>query len=674
MLNKEEISEKQLESKLKDNDLRGINRENMDLSVSSSEDFYLYANGGWMKTHPLTPEYSRFGTFDQLRENAKSQLKELILNLSSDPESKMKGTNAQKISDLFSLAMDSERLNKEGVAPLLPLMEKINNTPMSEIINLTAWFHKSISSVFFSSGVGPDPADSNINILHIGETGLGLGDRDYYLEKNENNEKILSAYKIYVKRLMELIGYDESGQERVWNNVLEIETEFAIHKKTREERRDPYGRYNIKTLEELKKLYPNIEWERYFTNLGLNDFDKVNVTSPNFISFINEYLPKLSESQIRDYLIYDVVSSSSNLLSDDFQEANFELYDKVMSGKEEMEPRWKRAMSIPNSMFGEAIGELYVKKYFPVKNKEYMIDLVGNLRKALARHISNLSWMSEPTKSKALEKLSTLTIKIGYPEKWKDYSGIEIDPEKSYLENVRKASEWYSMDNYKKLNKEVDKEEWMMTPQTVNAYYMPTTNEICFPAGILQPPYFDPEADDAMNYGAIGVIIGHEMTHGFDDQGRKFDKEGNLVDWWQPEDAEKFNDLSEKLVDQFNKIEVAPGVFANGRYTLGENIADQGGLRVALTAYTEFAENSKSLNKEIDGFSPLERFFISYANVWAGNIREEEILLRTQNDPHSLGRNRVNATLSNLTPFIETFKIKEGDKMFRPENERIVIW
>ncbi|MDE7097450.1 MAG: M13 family metallopeptidase, partial [Muribaculaceae bacterium] len=428
---------------------------------------------------------------------------------------------------------------------------------------------------------------------------------------------------------------------------------------------------NIMTIEEIRSKYPDFEWDTYFRLLGLQNVDKANLANPAFTEFITSYIPTLSPQEIKDYMTFETVNDATNLLSDDFINASFELYDKVMSGKEELEPRWKRAMAIPNSMLGEAVGKLYVEKYFPEENKDYMKRLVGNLRQSLGKHIENLPWMSDETKVKAIEKLSTFTVKIGYPDKWKDYSEINIDPEKSYLENVLEASKWYVKDNYSKMNKPVDKEEWHMTPQTVNAYYNPTTNEVCFPAAILQPPYFDPTADDAQNYGAIGVVIGHEMTHGFDDSGRQFDKNGNLAEWWTPEDADRFKTLADGLVKQFDAIEVSPGIFANGRYTLGENIADQGGLRIALTAYMDSMNGDTA--KDIDGFTPLQRFYIAYANVWAGNIREEEIKLRTKTDPHSLGKLRTNATLKNIDEFFEAFGITESDTMWRPKNERVVI-
>ena len=395
------------------------------------------------------------------------------------------------------------------------------------------------------------------------------------------------------------------------------------------------------------------------------------MVNPEFTKFITSYIPTLTEQEIKDYMTYESVADASGLLSQDFYDAGFE-FDKVLSGVEEQEPRWKRAMRIPNSMLGEAVGRLYVEKYFPKENKEYMKSLVDNLKTALGKHIQASPWMGDETKAKALEKLSTLKVKIGYPDKWKDYSEIHIDPKKSYHENVLEASKWFYKDSFSKLHKPVDKEEWHMTPQTVNAYYSPLSNEICFPAAILQPPYFDPTADDALNYGAIGVVIGHEMTHGFDDSGRQYDKNGNLSEWWTPEDASRFNALADRLVEQFDAIEVLPGLHANGRYTLGENIADQGGLRIALTAYLDSVKDSPA--EDIDGFTPLQRFYTAYANVWAENIRDERIQLSTKTDPHSIGKLRTNAALRNLDEFHEAFGLQEGDPMWMDEKERVIIW
>lgn len=513
-----------------------------------------------MKNHPLTSEYSRFGTFDLLREKAREQLKELVTMLSLDPESKIQGTDAQKVCDLYCMGMDVSRLNKEGASPVMPFIQKIQDFSKDEFIRVLAWLHNGITGSFFTTGVGADPIDSDKNIMHIGEVGLGLGDRDFYLERSETNDKILSAYEKYVKRMVELIGYDKDSQQRVWDNVISIETEFARHKMTREERRNPQLRYNLYSIDKIVADFDNIDWNTYFSEIGIENICEANIISVGYLKFLNKYLPTLSLQQIKDYLVFECVSDSSGVLSDEFHDANFEMFGKIMSGKEEPEPRWKRAMTIPNSMLGEAVGRLYVSKFFPKDNKDYMLRLVKNLQDSLGKHIRKLTWLSEDSKNKALDKLSTFKIKIGYPDKWKDYSDIDIDPQRSYLENVYLASKWYTQDNYKKLYKPVDKEEWHMTPQTVNAYYNPTTNEICFPAGILQPPYFDVSADDAINYGGIGVVIGHEMTHGFDDQGRQFDKNGNLKNWWSDKDIERFNEVSDRLVKQFDAVEVAPGV------------------------------------------------------------------------------------------------------------------
>lgn len=657
--------------KEKDITKKGIDLKNIDFSVKPGEDFYQYACGGWIKDHPLPGEYSRYGQFDALREKARLQLKDLILSLGDSDEAKIKGTVSQKVSDLFKQGMDVDRLNRDGVKPLLPFIQKIENFKKEELTDYLAWIHNGLSSSFFNTGVSVDTKNSDRHIYAVGETGLGLGDRDYYLEKSETNAKIMEGYEKYVKRLMILAGYSENDAQRIWETVIKLETKIAEQKYTREQRRNPNLLYNVVTVDEFMKKYPVIDWKKYFDSFSVNP-DRVNVVHPDYMSFINDLIPRLSEREIKDYLLYELISDSTGLLGEDFEDADFEMYDKLMSGVEEKKPRWKRAMVIPNSMFGEAIGELYVKKYFPEKNKEYMVALVENLRKALGEHISSLEWMSEETKEKALDKLSSMTIKIGYPDKWKDYSELLIDPEKTYWENVYNASLWFIKDNISKLDKPVDKEEWHMYPQTVNAYYSPINNEICFPAAILQPPFFDIDADDSLNYGAIGVVIGHEMTHGFDDQGRQFDKNGNLKNWWTEEDEKRFKALTDRLVNQFDKVEIAPGVHANGRFTLGENIADQGGLRVAFTAYNNVLKDNEGIM--IEGFSPAQRFYLSYAGVWAGSIRDEEKLVRTKSDPHSLEENRVNETLKNITPFIEAFDIKEGERMYRPESERVTIW
>lgn len=650
---------------------KSINTRNLDLKVNPKDDFYRYACGGWIESHPMKAEHSRYGVFDYIYDKSRRQLKKLITNISSHPEADKRGTIAQKVKDIYNQVLDVERLNREGVLPIKSILAKIEQMDVKNLSEEIGKLHLGYADVFFGSGVTIDSKDSNAHLFGLTEVGLTLGDRDYYLEENDTNANILREYRLYLKAMMRLAGYNPKEANRISRTVENLEREFAKHKHTREQRRDPNLRYNLFSLKELKRRYKFIDWDTYFKTLGIKP-RKLNITNPEFFDFIGSKINTLSEREIKDYFAYDVVSSASGLLGESFEKINFRLFEKVMSGVKRRRPRWKKAMGMVNSMFGEAIGQLYVEKYFPERNKEYMKGLVENLRKSLSQHISDVGWMSEETKRKAQEKLAVLKVKIGYPDKWKDYSEIDIDSLKSLWENVFNASLWFIRDNLNKLNKPVDKEEWHMYPQTVNAYYSPINNEICFPAGILQPPYFDINADDALNYGAIGAVIGHEMTHGFDDQGHQFDKDGNLNSWWTSEDEENFKKLSDRLVEQFNKVEIAPGVFANGRFTLGENIADQGGLRIALTAYLDNAMRSKETSEK--GFSPLQRFYLAYAGVWASSIREEEKVARVKRDPHSLEENRVNETLRNIKEFFEAFDIHEGDKMYRPEKERVVIW
>lgn len=645
---------------------KGVDLANLNDSVTPQEDFYGYACGGWMKANPLKPEYSRFGTFDQLGENTREQVKSLVTSL--DSKNAEKGSAAQQIGDLYALGMDSARLNEEGANPIKKDIEIINNTKREDIIDLMATMIG--VDAFFGTGVDADMMNSNMNTMYWQQGGLGLGDRDYYLEDSENTNAIREAYKTFLKNITGLVGYDSVAQQRVVDNVMKIETELAKAAMTREELRDPMASYNPMAVEDVCKQYPNVDLRRYFQKQGL-DVDTVVIGQPKSLAAVDNILKNADIQALQDYLVAGYISSAANFLSDDFINANFEL-SKVISGVQQIQPRWKRALSIPNNMLGEAVGQLYVEKYFPQSSKDKMLELVDNLKTALGQHIDNLTWMSDATKAKAHEKLSTFTVKIGFPDKWRDYSDLTIDPSKSYWENVKAAIKHnvdFSLADY---GKPVDKSRWYMPPQTVNAYYSPLSNEICFPAGILQAPFFDPEADDALNYGAIGVVIGHEMIHGFDDQGRQFDKDGNLKDWWTAEDAEAFNKLADILVAQFDSIVVLGDTHANGRFTLGENIADQGGLRVAYTAYQNSLKDKERI--DIDGFTPEQRFYLAYANVWAGNIRDEEILSRTKTDPHSLGRWRVNGTLPNLEEFFKAFNIKEGDKMFRPASERVVIW
>ncbi len=646
---------------------RGVDRANLDMSVAPQTDFYDYACGGWMKANPLKPEFARYGTFDELRENNRRQLRELIQNL--DTKNSPEGSIARKIGDLYAMGLDSLRLNIEGSQPVIGDVVAINQTPKSDVIDLLAT--KIGVDGFFATGVEADMMNSDVNAMYWSQGGMGLGDRDYYLEDSDNAKKIREAYRTYVKTLTSLIGYDAEAQQRVADNVMEIETRLAKAAMSREELRNPAATYNPMSLDEIAEKYPYVDLRRYFAKQGITDIESVIIGQPGSLAEVNAILAEASEQAIHDYLTICYLSTAADYLSDDFVNANFKL-SQAVSGVEEPMPRWKRALGVPNALLGEAVGQLYVEKHFPQDSKEKMLTLVANLKTALGKHITKLTWMSDTTKQRALEKLDAFTVKIGYPDKWRDYSALLIDTRRSYWDNIKDAIRHEVEYNLSDWGKPVDKTRWYMPPQTVNAYYSPLSNEICFPAGILQAPYFNPDADPAENYGAIGVVIGHEMTHGFDDQGSQFDKDGNFSNWWTAADKEKFDTLTSGLAEQFDNIVVLGDTHANGRFTLGENIADQGGLRVAYTAYHNSLGNHEG--EVIDGFTPDQRFFLSYANVWAGNIRDEEILLRTKTDPHSLGRWRVNGSLKNIEPFFRAFDIKEGDAMYLAPEKRVIIW
>lgn len=648
----------------------GVDPANLDCTVAPGNDFFQYACGGWMKNNPLEGQYSRFGTFDQLGENNKTQVRELIQNLGK--ENNAKGSVAQKVDDLYKMGIDSVRLNKEGGNPIQEDLAKIANLNRKDLTKIIASQHNGIGAPFFGTFVMSDLKDANVNVLYMSQGGISLGDRDYYLLNDDSSKKIRAEYLKYLQKVFSLSGYSASKAKKAATNIMKIETILAKVAMSREELRDYSKQYNARTVAELKKDYPNIDWNTYFTTIGLKDVDKMIVCQLNSMAKVNELMKTLSDQELKDYLSYSIISVASSYLSDDFYQAEFDMFSKTLSGKKDMEPRWKRALSVPNGLLGEAVGKLYVEKYFAGDSKAKMLKLVNNLKTSLGEHIANLTWMTEATKINALVKLNSFVVKVGYPDKWRDYSGITIDATQSYWTNIKKAIEFESAYQYNKYYQPVDKEEWGMTPQTVNAYYNPSTNEICFPAGILQAPFFDVNADDASNYGAIGVVIGHEMTHGFDDQGRNFDQNGNMVDWWKPSDAENFKKLTDVLVAQYDSIKVLGDVHANGTFTLGENIADHGGLRVSYTAFKKTLQGMK--DTKTDGLTPDQRFYLAYANVWAANIRDEEILRRTKMDPHSLGKWRVNAALRNVQPFFDAFSIKAGDPMFLAPENRVTIW
>ena len=656
--------------------LKSLDPKGIDPNTPASQDFYLHVNKGWMDSHPLTPEHARYGAFNILRDSSDNRVRRIVTGLAAtNPQP---GTNAHKVATLYEQGMDSVRRNKLGAQPIKADLAKIEATAPDGMTDLLLWMHKNYSSPLFSGGPQEDLANSQVYAMYLGSNSLGLGDRDYYLLNDKRNKEVREAYQKLIEKYMTLAGYSKKDAKRIVKNVMKIETALADSALTREESRNIPALYNPFSYEDVKAKWSNLPLDRFFVEtMDIEAPETIIVTEPRSMNAANSLIASLTDRELKDYYTWLVVSDYASYLSDDFADAAFD-FNKVMSGVQQQRPRWKKALGTTEGFLGEAIGELYVEEYFPQSSKDYMVGLVENLRNALGKHIINLEWMSDDTKVQALKKLNKFTVKIGYPDKWKDYSELIIDPELSYAENVKNARMWAQKQYLKKWGKPVDRTEWGMTPQTVNAYYNPLNNEIVFPAGILQAPFYDPEASDAENYGGIGVVIGHEMTHGFDDQGCNFDANGNMVNWWQPEDAEAFGKLTQGLVDQFNAVEILPGLNANGQYTLGENIADQGGLRVAMTAFLD-SQKKKGVDVEseealIDGLTPAQAFYMNYANLWAQNIREAEIRNLTSGDVHSLGENRVNVTLKNIDPFFKAFGIKEGDKMFRPVSERVIIW
>ena len=651
--------------------IAAINPANMDTTVAAGTDFYEYACGGWIKNNPLKPEYARFGTFDQLLENNQEQLRVLIEELSATPHEA--GSVAGKIGALYAMGLDSTKLNAEGVAPIKEELAAINAlATKSDVSKMVATLHKEGMAPFFALLVDADEKNSAMNIVQLYQAGIGMGDRDYYLLEDEGSTKMRDAYRAYINKLFTLADSSPEQADAAVDAVMKIEKAIAEISYGREDLRDSQKNYNKLAYEDFKQIESPLDWDVYFESMGLAGLKELDAKQINFYKDMNKALQNTTVDEQKYYLAFNLLSAAAPYLSDDFVDADFEFYGKVMSGKQEQQPRWKRSLNTVNGALGEAVGEMYVEKYFPASSKEKMLTLVGNLQTALSERINGLEWMSDTTKAKAQEKLAAFTVKIGYPDKWRDYSGLEIKDD-SYWANVRRSNIFDMAYQLADVDKPVDKSRWHMNPQTVNAYYNPTTNEICFPAAILQPPFFNPDADDAVNYGAIGVVIGHEMTHGFDDQGRNYDKDGNLIDWWTAEDAVRFTERADKLVDQYDQIIVIDTLHANGRFTLGENIADHGGLLVAHQAYLNSLKG-KETPAPIDGFTNEQRFFLGYATLWGQNIRPEEIRRRTKIDPHSLGKWRVNAALRNIAPFYAAFDIKEGDPMFMAPADRVVIW
>jgi len=650
----------------------GVNVSNLDKTVKPSVDFYQYACGGWMHNNPLGDEYARYGSFDVLGENNQAQLKELVTEIAAQKHAP--GSIEQKIADFYNTAMATGDLERGGCDPIKPELNTINNLKRNDLSVQLAQMLKNGQSPFFALFGSADPDNSSMTMAHIWQSGLGIGDRDYYLDKDQQN--IRDEYVKLVAKMLGMSGYStlanfKGHETEMANRIMALETLLAKHAIDKTVLRDPYQTIHKCTPAEFQQLIPALDVNQYLKTLNLK-VDTLNVSQPTYIQGVSNILEVTDFEVVKAYLAWNVIRGAAGYLSDEFVDASFDFYGKTLSGRKENRPRWKRVIDNLDDCLGEAVGQMYVKNYFPAEAKERMTQLVSNLQWALGERIKASTWMTDQTKKNALEKLASFTVKIGYPDKWRDYSGLTIGTE-SYYANVLNSRRFDVAYSLGKIGKPVDPTEWQMTPQTVNAYYDPTTNEICFPAGILQPPFFDMNADDAANYGAIGVVIGHEMTHGFDDQGRNYDKDGNLADWWTEQDAETFKEKAQLIVDHFNSIEVAPGVHADGSFTLGENIADNGGLNVAYTAFQKAKKEGK-IKGVMDEFTPEQRFFLAYAAVWAANIREAEILRRTKTDPHALGRWRVNATLRHIDAFYEAFNITPTDPMWMAPEKRSHIW
>ena len=652
----------------------GLDLSNLDRSVKPSEDFYRFATGGWQKLHPLPAAYSRFGSFDMLQENVNKQVSTILTSLTKKKYAD--GTTERKLSDFYKLALDTARRNREGIAPVKPLLKEIESAKGRKgIYALQLKYAKIGLGQPFGTFFGADDKNVTRNILQVYQGGLTLGQKDWYVNNDEATVKIRKAYRKHLEKMFVLYGFDAKAAKKKAAAVFRFETELALISKSNTELRDPQANYNKMTLKEFEANYHNIHLAQLAKAEGVNEscIQEMIVGQPAFFNGLDKLVSLLDAWEWKALMEWDIINASANYLSDNIREAHFDFFGRMMSGRKEDYPLWKRATNTVDNAMGEALGKMYCEKYFPETSKRMMENLVKNLQKSLAERIKMQTWMSDSTKNNALDKLSKFYVKVGYPNKWTDYSKLNIDLNKSFFENIL-ATRVFKLEKEiaDKAGKPVDRDEWQMTPQTVNAYYNPTTNEICFPAGILQRPFFDPKADAAFNYGAIGVVIGHEMTHGFDDQGRQYDANGNLHNWWTAQDAKNFDERATLYANYFDSIEVLPGLHSNGRFTLGENLADHGGLMVSFNAFKEATKDHPL--KNADGFTPEQRFFIAYAGVWGQNITEQEIRNRVKRDPHALGEWRVNGALPHIQAFYDAFGIKKGDKMYLPEDQRLQLW
>lgn len=653
----------------------GLDLNDLDTTVDPNVDFYEYSNGNWLKNNPVPPEYSSWSIWSELRNKNKEILKKILESASKDKNASQ-GSNRKKLGDLYYMAMDTVTLEKEGISPLKNDLAKIDAIGSREDFQKVFAYMKSFGSGgLFRLSAGQDDKNSSNVILNLFQGGTGLPEKDYYLREDEKSIKVRSQYADFITNIFGLLGYDRSSSLKYARRVIDIETRLAKASMSRVDMREAEATYHLMTLDEVRSVTPDFSWDILFGELGLADkrlFEKgINVGQPEFFKELNRMISDVSIDDWKIYLKWNLARSASNKLNSAFENENFNFNSKVLRGTEKLDVRWKRSIDLVESVMGEPLGQLFAEEKFSPQTKIKALEMVENIKTAFAERLKVNEWMSDATKKEAMKKLSMFTVKIGYTDKWKDYSGLQTDRNSLY-ENLKKATAYNQKMNFDKIGKPVNKDEWFATPQTVNAYYSSSKNEIVFPAGIMQPPFFDPDADDALNYGGIGASIGHEITHGFDDQGRKYDGEGNLKDWWTENDAKNFKERADKLVKQYSGYVATDSLHINGELTLGENIADLGGLLIAYDAL-HIANKGKEI-KPIDGFTPEQRFFLAFSRIWKSNMRPEVIRMLVNSDTHTPNKFRVTGTISNVPYFKDAFNGKDGDPMINDISKRVVIW
>lgn len=662
------VEQKQDSEKEQVNMNTGIQEKNMDLSISPKDDFYSYVNGGWLKNNPIPNDESRWGSFLELRDR-NNQMTLALVDKALAAKNVDPNTDQGKVIQFFNSGMNVEKLNKDGISPIQPLLAKIDKISNKEqLFDLLIEVEPFLGNLL-GAGVGTDLKNSKEYSIYLGGGELGLPERDYYLKNDDDSKDKRLKYVHYVSKMFEFLGAEDTNQ--IAETILKFETQLASAKLSKEERRKPENRYNPKTIEELEVMAPAILWKKYFAGIGFNQPNRVIVSGIAYVKEVNEILENSSLDTIKTYLRWCVLNDSASYLSDEISATKFDFYGKTLRDLKEQKPRNERVLQQANRRIGEALGQLYVAEYFPKEAKVQALEMVENVRKAYEIRIQNLDWMSEATKKQAIKKLYAMMIKIGYPDQWKDYSNLSLTD--TYYQNIVNARKWDYQRDLSKLGKPVDKTEWWMSPQTVNAYFNPTFNEIVFPAAILQPPFFDYKADAALNYGGIGAVIGHEISHGFDDQGAKFDANGNLKNWWTEEDKKNFEERGKQLIAQYDAYEPFEGINVSGEFTLGENIGDLGGVNSAYDGLLIHLEKNGKIDK-IDNLTQEQRFFISWATIWRSKYRDEALKTQIKTDPHSPGMYRAVGPIENIDSFYEAFDIKEGDKMYKKPEERVSIW